>query len=390
MGVQLHMFIKVYVLPKNYLKYFINNEKCSLCLNYILFSYVTRYFTMANSQEKNIFQYMEEFLIEHPVNPVTQARVIVAKDVTFAETSSEYAYNLLLPLSMVNTYAYIKTYICDQTSMPKNVLVVVELPKIDEDGGNYIFTPPVINDEKWKFVKGVRYVPRMLEFFSPSTNPMLYNAVHNSNVLVPPLKIYDTDKVQYQSGSGYLEIIHQSTCFEGETYPYLLLKSFRSKTANSAASAPRVFTLLHEEFAFFKEFLSWAQETYSVTMGDASVEQARVRSATLGIHNILSKRKGDAVNNSEKINTGKRTRKAPGPKKPATGSKPKQVQRETNDASEGVNASAMMAGLKALGRQQAALKIPTMDVQPASNYATAGIIDIEENAQVFDYSNAYE
>ena len=83
-------------------------------------------------------------------------------------------------------------------------------------------------------------------------------------------------------------------------------------------------------------------------------------------------------------------RKAPGPKKPATGSKPKQVQREANDVSEGVNASAMMAGLKALGRQQASLKIPTMDVQPASNYATDEIIDIEENAQVFDYSNAYQ
>ncbi len=345
----------------------------------------------AEFRRKNIFQHMEEFLVAHPVNPVTQSRLLVARDATFAESCVNYAYNLLVPLSMENTYVYIKTYICDQTNMPKNMIVVVELPKIEQEGGNYFFTPPPVNDEKWKFVKGARYVPRMLEFFTPSKNPILYNAVHNSNVLVPPLKIYDTDKIQYQPSSGYVEILHQSTSFEGDTYPYLLLKSFCSKIANNATpKAPKVFTLLYEEFKYFKEFLDWAQNAYSVTLSDTCVEQVRVQRATLGIHNIIKKRKAAISNNTGKVHPAKRGRKPSAPKKPTTNTKPKQSQRETNDTSEGINASSMMPGLKALGRQQAALQIPIIEVQPASTYSSDEIIDIEENAQEFDYSNAYE
>ncbi len=49
-----------------------------------------------------------------------------------------------------------------------------------------------------------------------------------------------------------------------------------------------------------------------------------------------------------------------------------------------------MTGLKALGRQQSLLKTPAIEVQPATNQSVDEIIDIEENAQVFDYTNAYE
>ncbi len=252
---------------------------------------------------------MEDFLAAHSVNPVTLRPVLVAKDVTFGESCFDHSYNLLVPLAMENTYVYIKTYICDQTNLPKNVIVVAEIPKIEQEGGNYFFTPPQVNNEKWKLTKGARYVPRMLEFFSPLKNPNLYAAVHNPNILLPPLKIYDTDKVQYQSSSGYVEILHQSTSYEGGMYSYLLLKSCRSKSAESSATAPRVFTLLNEEFEYFKEFLDWAQRAYTISLGDASIEQVRVRAATLGIHNVLNKRKTATTQSSEKQPPMKRGKK---------------------------------------------------------------------------------
>ena len=329
---------------------------------------------MENTMTKSIFDHMEEFLLTNPINPISQKPVLVAKDTTFSKEYSDDAYNLLLPLASENTYAYIKTYIENETNMPKRVIAVSELPNIEgEEDGSFKFVPPHANSEQWKLMKGARYVPRLIEYFSPEKNKNLYKSITNANVLIPPVKIFDTDKVQYQATSGYVEIVHLKTNYEGVAYTYNLLKSYRSQSAGTTTTPPKVFTLLHEEYEFFHNFLCWAQKAYALTLQDASIEQARVRVATLAIHNTLNKRKAEAGDVDKA--PPKRVRRAPAAKKTK-----QQTITQNSSAIKGPSATSMFAGLKAVAERQHSIK-PVIEIPGSSNIVTEIGDDYEENAQ---------
>ena len=239
-------------------------------------------------------QSMIEFTRKHPANPVTHEPLIVAKDSSYPDQEGDEAWNLLVPLSAAGHYMYVKTYICPDTNVSKQAIAVAQITNIVEEAkGRLKFTPPHVGSEAWKLIKGARFVPRLLEYFSSDSNEMLYRAIKEDNVEISsPTKLYDTANPEWQANSGYIELIQQRLSVDGEMYHTVLIKSAKSKGNLMKPPVPKCFAILHEEYTLIAEFLHWAVNAYTLSLdGESDLEKERVKCINKSVQSALRKRK---------------------------------------------------------------------------------------------------
>ncbi len=299
------------------------------------------------SSAKNIFDHMKDFLEDAPSNPISQLKVVIAKNLSYEDQDSEDCFTLLCPLASCDTYAYIKAYKDSRTGDVNHVLNISELRDIvwNEELGFYTFSPPHMNSEATKFSKGVRFCAKFGEYYNPTKNQALFKSVKNSTTLIPEVKFHDSDKIEYHASGGFVEIVHLRQSYEGENYGFSLIKSSRKAALNGTRDIPKVFMLLNEEWAYFGRFMVWACMAYSVIEGESSLEQKRLRNSQKSLLVALGKRKMKIE--EEKA---KKAKKTPTPAKPKRKTASKVV--ATPTSAQGVSAAMSLAALKSLNLQK--------------------------------------
>ena len=247
-----------------------------------------------NMMEKNIFDYMQEFMASCQSNPVSGASIVVAKDLGYHDQESNEAFMLLLPIAEHGSYVFIKPYLDNKSDMVRYTLSVACITDLVwNDGLGYsTFTLPHYNSERNKFSKGIRYCLKLKDYFDCEKNSTLFKAIKKpSSVHVPDTKFFDSDKKELQASGGFVEISCIKIAHDGESYIASLIKSQRSANTSGERSPSKVFMILSEEWNYLYHFLKWACEAYHISEGETPLEQTRIRNAQQAILSSLINRK---------------------------------------------------------------------------------------------------
>ncbi|MCH2406052.1 MAG: hypothetical protein MK200_07655, partial [Nitrosopumilus sp.] len=131
---------------------------------------------------RSIFEHMQCFLAKDHANPLTGDDAFIAKDKTYEFQESEEAYQLFIPLVTERHFMFIKTYIDSNTNLPKRVLSIAIIDDFEVDAhGVHHYTPPHVGSDRWKYLKGDRFVKKFVSYFGPE-HEELHRARQNSNV----------------------------------------------------------------------------------------------------------------------------------------------------------------------------------------------------------------
>ena len=237
---------------------------------------------------------MVAFVKSSSPNPISQAKVIIAKNLSHSGENGNDAFTILYPLSAKNTFAYVKSYTNNQTGDVNYVLNICVLNDVSWNGaiGFHTFSSPHPQSENHKFSKGIRYAAKFAEYFDPIKNAPLFKSVKNGNIIINDVKYLDSDKVQYQQTSGFVEVIHLRQQYEGLNYGLVTVKCYNKINLSGERNPPKLFMLLNEEWAYFGAYMKFIIKAYDVVVGgESNVEQSRFKSNQKMILAALGKRK---------------------------------------------------------------------------------------------------
>ena len=183
------------------------------------------------SEKKKIVSSAESFrsfITKYKVNPITNKKILVAKDASYPYEKFDDAYVLLLPLALKEMYMYVQPYVDHKTSVTEYTIKIGNIKNLTRlHGQTYTFNASRQDDVRLN--KGVRYVQFLADFFDPVKNKVLYKETKNPrNQVAEPKKKYDTDKKEYEDKSGYVAIQHLRAQNEGNLINYVQILSVRA------------------------------------------------------------------------------------------------------------------------------------------------------------------
>ena len=229
----------------------------------------------------SILDHMVAFVKTSSPNPISQEKVIIAKNLTYSGKNDADAFTILYPLSAKNNFAFVKSYQNNQTGDANYVLNICVLNDVawNEEIGFHTFSTPYPQSENHKFSKGVRYAAKFAEYFDPIKNAPLFRSVKNGNVIISDVKHFDVDKPQYHQTTGFVEIIHIRQQYEAKSYGLVTVKSYNKINLSGERLPPKMFMLLNEEWSYFGAYMKFIITAYDVVVGsETNIEQNRFRS----------------------------------------------------------------------------------------------------------------
>ena len=146
-------------------------------------------------------------------------------------------------------------------------------------------------------ISGVRYVPFMTRYFDKKVNKTLYEAPKNPRHLIPIAKKFDTDKLEHQNKSGFVELIYQRQMIDGAFESCVMIKSVKSNKGEKLPA--KMVILLPGEWDFFYKYLKFASDFYKLSEKQNSLEVTRQQMAVNGMKKALDairKRKQEEEN----------------------------------------------------------------------------------------------
>ena len=203
------------------------------------------------------------FISKCKSNPLTKKKIVVAKDSSYPYEKSEDAYVLLLPLALKELYMYVQPYVDSKTDLTEYCLKVGKISDLTLlHGQTYTFNSSRQDDIR--FNKGVRYVLFLSDFFDPEKNKVLYKHAKNSRTMVVERKVkYDTDKVEYQEKSGYVEVQHLRVHNEGNLLNYVQILCVRAYKGERSPATLSAF--LDGEWRYLSKYLNFVVRFYKLT-----------------------------------------------------------------------------------------------------------------------------
>ena len=99
---------------------------------------------------------LRNFLEKEQCNPLTNKPILLARDTTYPDQTSEDAIILLLPLSTETLYAFIQPYIDVSTDMLAHVIKIASIKNLELHDSNALdqISIPMNNQESTRFCKG--------------------------------------------------------------------------------------------------------------------------------------------------------------------------------------------------------------------------------------------
>ena len=203
------------------------------------------------------------FISKYKSNPLTKKKIVVAKDSSYPYEKSEDAYVLLLPLALKDLYMYVQPYVDSKTDLTEYCLKIGKISDLTLlHGQTYTFNGS--RQEDIRLNKGVRYVEFLADFFDPEKNKVLYKHAKNSRTMVVERKVkYDSDKVEYQEKSGYLEVQHLRVHNEGSLLNYVQILCVRAYKGERSPATLSAF--LDGEWRYLSKYLNFVVRFYKLT-----------------------------------------------------------------------------------------------------------------------------
>ena len=197
-------------------------------------------------------------------NPITKHGVLIAKDGSYPYQKSEEAYVLLLPLAVKEMYMYVQPYVDSRTELTEFCIKVSKIVDLTVSGNArvHVFNSSACSADDVRLNKGVRYVPFMAEFFDPEKNKTLYKTVKNPRMVCERKTKYDTDKVEYEDKSGYVELQHLRVQYEGNALNYV--QSLCVKAFKGVRSPANAHAFLEGEWKYVSKYLNFVVAYYNL------------------------------------------------------------------------------------------------------------------------------
>lgn len=99
---------------------------------------------------------LRNFLEMEQCNPLTNKPILLARDTSYPDQTSEDGIILLLPLATETLYAFIQPYIDASTDMIAHVLKIASIKNLELQDSNALYqvSVPMNNQESTRFSKG--------------------------------------------------------------------------------------------------------------------------------------------------------------------------------------------------------------------------------------------
>ena len=218
----------------------------------------------------------EDFVRKYKVNPLTNSKIIIAKNSSYIYQRSEESYVLLLPLAVNDPdlpddddddattknsvrYMYVLAYVDPKTNLTEYYLRVSCIENLIVSGNRRVHTFDASKCES-TLDKEVQCIAFIAEYFDPKINKCLYMAEGNARMHVPTVTRYDTEKIEYQQKCGYIEIRHQRAVVEKKMHSYVQMLCCQS--SKGVRHPAKVTSILSGEFHLVSEYLKFVTSFY--------------------------------------------------------------------------------------------------------------------------------
>ena len=256
----------------------------------------------AKSSDGGGMQCLDDFVEKYKTNPLTEAKIVVAKNVSYVHERSEEAYTILLPLSVddgflplsetekklrvgddavggspakkTRCYMYVLAVVDSETGLTEYRMCVSQIEDLTRSGNRRVFSFDGSKCPKPHFEKEVTCVRELATYFDPTHNPALYAAHKNSRMsLVPVSTVYDDESEQSSKSVGYYELRHQRVVVRQTTYSYVQILC--CGTVGGVRRPATVSSVLQGEFRLVYAYLRFVEEYYKVSLHEALALQKR-------------------------------------------------------------------------------------------------------------------
>ena len=234
-------------------------------------------------------------------NLITKQNVVIAKDTSYPYQKSDDAYVLLLPLAVKEMYMYVQPYVDPRTELTEFCIKVSKIANLIVSGNAqiYNFSSAASTVDDVRLNKGVRYVPFLADFFDPEKNKTLYKCIKNARMLCERKIKYDTDKVEYEDKSGYVEVQHLRVQYEGSIHNYVQMSCVKAFKGERLPA--NVHGFLDGEWKYISRYLNFVVAYYKLNdIGRlGGIEKKRietVRRDVLAVMDKIEKSKKTDVN----------------------------------------------------------------------------------------------
>ena len=219
-------------------------------------------------------------------NPLTEAKIIIAKNYDYAHQKSDESTVMLIPLAtnddwinltaaerdrlsedgkrMGRNYAYVLPVYNKETKLTEYMFRISRINNLEKSGNQRMYRLDNSKIEKTFFEKEISCVPFLAKYFDPKENQMLYTAEDSSrSYLVPQRKKYDNDS---EPGGGYIELRHQRTVVGKNRKVYVhVLCCWQHFTGEDFQLLVTVASVLYGEFRLLFDFLKFTERYYNVS-----------------------------------------------------------------------------------------------------------------------------
>ena len=268
-------------------------------------------------------------LVKH--NPLTKAKPFIAKDLSYPNQHSDEALVLCWPLAQPNLFMYVSSYIDSRSQLPERTIRITtleeQIPGNAQRGAAKLATVNTSKRrEQIRLNKGARYVGFMVEYLDPTKNKLLYK--NDKSIVCDKKRKYDTEDVNRQENSGYVEMTHHRLAAEGRSFVQIIqcqtMKSSAASAVGIHSKNIKSCSLLDEELFYVYSYLSCMIQVYK--LDEASMMEnlearhvAHERNEVLSVLKNLPKSGQDAgAGPSRKRKQQKQTKNVRNKKKNAT------------------------------------------------------------------------
>ena len=268
-------------------------------------------------------------LVKH--NPLTKAKPFIAKDLSYPNQHSDEALVLCWPLASPNLFMYVSSYIDSRSQLPERTIRITtleeQIPGNAQRGSVKLATVNTSKRrEQIRLNKGARYVGFMVEYLDPTKNKLLYK--NDKSIVCDKKRKYDTEDVNRQENSGYVEMTHHRLAAEGRSFVQIIqcqtMKSSAASAVGIHSKNIKSCSLLDEELFYVFSYLSCMINVYK--LDEASMMEnlearhvAHERNEVLSVLKNLPKSGQDAgAGPSRKRKQQKQTKNVRNKKKNAT------------------------------------------------------------------------
>lgn len=186
-------------------------------------------------KKKDRYEVFKNFINIVKENPLTKAKPFIAKDLAYPNPHSDEALVLCLPLAQPELVMYVSSYIDSRSQSPEQIIRISTLEEVfygnvQRGSVKLLSINTSKRREQIRLNKGARYVTFMVEYLDPAKNKLLYK--NDKSIVSDKKRKYDTDDVNRQESSGYVEMTHHRLLSEGRS----LVQIIQCQTTKSSVA----------------------------------------------------------------------------------------------------------------------------------------------------------